>query len=204
VGVECVALPPVIDPARVRVERPDGGRFVTFVNPEPGKGVFVFARIAEALGRTRPDIPFLVVEGRGRTDWLSKTGIDWTGITTIHRMANTPDPRQFYRQSRLVLMPSVAPESFGLVAAEAIMNGIPVIASDRGALPEVVGGDGVCLPIPAHITPETRTPPTAEEVQPWVTAIPEWCRRSVSPASPPWLPDVAVSRWEEFLGRLSR
>jgi len=171
VGIECVVLPPVIDPNRVLTDRPDGGKFVTFVNPEPGKGVFWFARLAEVLGRTRPDIPFLVVEGRGRTDWLAKAGIDWTGITTIHRMANTPDPKAFYRLSRLVLVPSVAPESFGLVAAEAILNGIPVIASDRGALPEVVGESGECLPIPARVTPESRVPSSTEEVRPWVEVV---------------------------------
>ena len=37
-----------------------------FVNPQPTKGLFVFARIAEQLQRRRPDIPILVVESRGQ------------------------------------------------------------------------------------------------------------------------------------------
>lgn len=40
----------------------------------------------------------------------------------------------------LLVVPSIAPETFGLVAAEAMAAGTPVIVSDAGALPEVVGG----------------------------------------------------------------
>ena len=53
-------------------------QYVTFVNPEPRKGVHVFARIAEVLARRRPDIPVLLVEGAARTtclrDWASISG----------------------------------------------------------------------------------------------------------------------------------
>ena len=45
-------------------------------------------------------------------------------------MANTPDPRDFYRVSRAVLMPSLWRESLERVAIEAMANGIPVLASD--------------------------------------------------------------------------
>jgi glycosyltransferase involved in cell wall biosynthesis len=44
-----------------------------------------------------------------------------------------------------VVVPSVWDEPFGLVAAEAQLAGVPVIASRRGALPEIVGGAGGLL-----------------------------------------------------------
>ena len=47
-------------------------RYVTFVNPQPEKGAAVFARIALELGRRRPEIPLLVVEGRGTADGLAE------------------------------------------------------------------------------------------------------------------------------------
>ena len=45
-------------------------RYMTFINPEPNKGVYVFARIACELARRRPDIPLLVTQGRSRADAL--------------------------------------------------------------------------------------------------------------------------------------
>lgn len=41
----------------------------------------------------------------------------------------------------MLVVPSIAPESFGLVVAEAMSARIPVIVSDAGALAEVVGGE---------------------------------------------------------------
>src|SRR2546422_4932322 len=81
-GLKCVVLPYAIDWQRVLVagERSDtphpgplpqgareypqrstlnARRYVTFVNPQPTKGLFVFARIAEQIARRRPDIPVL-------------------------------------------------------------------------------------------------------------------------------------------------
>ena len=77
-----------------------------------------------------------MVEGRGKADGLAGLPVDLSGLTNLHRMANTPDPRDFYRVSRVVLMPSLWRESLGRVPIEAMANGIPVLASDRGALPE--------------------------------------------------------------------
>ena len=68
------------------------GQYVTFVNPQPEKGVFVFARIAAELARRRPDIPLLVVEGRGKAGWLQRTGLDLGALGNISVMANNARP----------------------------------------------------------------------------------------------------------------
>lgn len=47
-----------------------------------------------------------------------------------------------YSAARMLVLPSLD-EGFGLPAAEAMSCGVPVAASNRGALPEVVGGAGV-------------------------------------------------------------
>jgi glycosyltransferase involved in cell wall biosynthesis len=49
---------------------------------------------------------------------------------------------EFYRNARFLVTPSVCFETFGLVAAEAMSQGIPVISSSIGGLPEIVT-DGV-------------------------------------------------------------
>jgi len=155
---------------RLMVDRPEP-RFVTFINPQPEKGMSVFARIALELGQRRPDIPLLLVEGRGTSDALAGLEVDLSGLTNLNRMANTPDPRDFYRVSRVVLMPSLWRESLGRVPIEAMANGIPVLASDRGALPETLGDAGFVFTIPERITAANCAVPTAREVAPWVAVI---------------------------------
>ncbi len=49
---------------------------------------------------------------------------------------------EFYRNAQFSVVPSTCFETFGLVAAEAMSHGLPVIASKIGALPEIVE-DGV-------------------------------------------------------------
>jgi glycosyltransferase involved in cell wall biosynthesis len=131
----------------------------------------VFARIALELGRRRPEISLLVVEGRGRSDRLAGVALDLSGLTNLHRMAHTPDPRDFYRVSLAALMPSLWRESLGRVAIEAMANGIPVLAGDRGALPETLGAAGFVFTIPARCTPAGPAVPTPREVAPWVAVL---------------------------------
>jgi glycosyltransferase involved in cell wall biosynthesis len=154
---------------------PEGeGTFVTFVNPTPLKGVFVFARIAQELSRRRPDIPLLIVEGSGKASFLPKLGIDLSGVKNLRIMPNTPDVRQVFARTKLLVMPSLM-ENAALLAMEAMLNGIPVLASNRGGLPETISDAGFLFEIPDRFTPETWELPTAEEVALWVeTTIRLW------------------------------
>ena len=106
------------------------------------------------------------MEGRGTSDALARLPVDLSGLTNLHRMANTPDPRDFYRVSRAVLVPSLWRESLGRVPMEAMVNGIPVLASDRGALPETLGNSGFLFTVPERYTPQSMEIPTAREVAP--------------------------------------
>ena len=171
-GLDCVVLPNLIDLDRVRVpvEARDP-RYVTFVNPSVEKGVYPFARIADELGRVRPEIPILVVEGRGSERTLADCGLDLTRRGNVFLMGHTPDPRQFWGVTRICLMPSLWWENQPLVAIEAMCNGIPVVGSDRGGIPEALGRAGIVLPLSDRLTPQTRELPTLDEVAPWVEAI---------------------------------
>ena len=62
-------------------------------------------------------------------------------------------------------------ENQPLVAIEAMINGVPVLGSNRGGVPETLGEAGSILPIPAHVTPSSQSLPTPEETAPWVDAI---------------------------------
>lgn len=54
---------------------------------------------------------------------------------------------RFYRGARMLVVPSIWHETFGIVAAEAMSHGIPVIAVRLGALPDLVidGVTGLCF-----------------------------------------------------------
>lgn len=50
-------------------------------------------------------------------------------------------PAQFFSSVDLVVIPSVWPESFGLVATETMSARVPLIVSNAGALPQIVGDE---------------------------------------------------------------
>jgi glycosyltransferase involved in cell wall biosynthesis len=140
-GRRPTAIPPLIDPERYRTV-PEG-RCVTFVNPLPVKGLAV----ALGLAAARPDIPFELVES-----WPLRRAEEARLAAALPRLPNVtltrrlPDMRPVYGRSRLLLAPSRWIESWGRVASEAQISGLPVLASSSGGLPEAVGPGGILLP----------------------------------------------------------
>jgi hypothetical protein len=63
----------------------------------------VFARIAVVLNEYRPDTPLLVVEGRGTSDALARLPLELSGLTHLHHMVSTSDPRDFHQRPNRVL-----------------------------------------------------------------------------------------------------
>jgi glycosyltransferase involved in cell wall biosynthesis len=159
------------------VEAPEAmRRFVTFVNPSYAKGSLLFARLADMLGSTRPDIPILVVQSATSAGSLNTIqGLDFTKYPHIMASPPTPRPSDFFALTRILLVPSTFGEPFGRVSAEALINGVPPIVSDRGALPETVGKGGIVIPLPPWLTPDARDLPSAEETRPWFDAVCELC-----------------------------
>jgi glycosyltransferase involved in cell wall biosynthesis len=169
-GLQATAVPCPIGWARVQCPTVEP-RYLTCINPQPAKGAALVARLAVELQQRVPEVPLLLVEGRSRAGGLNAFGLDLSGLRNLHRLANTADPRQFYQVTRALLVPSFGQEMFGRVAAEALANGIPVLASDRGGLPEVLAETGQILPVPPSYTGRTLAVPTAVEVAPWVSAV---------------------------------
>jgi len=152
--------------------------FVTFVNPSLHKGVLLFARLADMLGSRRPDIPILVVQSGDSGGSLNAIpGVDFSRYPQIMAAPPVPTPADYFALTRILVVPSVWEEPFGRVAAEAMINGIPPIVGNRGALPQVVGGDfadgggGRVLPIPDWMTPQTTDVPSEHEIEPWYDAV---------------------------------
>ncbi|MGH9408580.1 MAG: glycosyltransferase, partial [Vicinamibacterales bacterium] len=152
--------------------------FVTFVNPSPHKGLLLFARLADMLGSRRADIPMLVVQsGHSGGSLTAIPGLDFSKYPQLMAAPPVPTPADYFALTRLLVVPSVWEEPFGRVAAEAMINGIPPLVSERGSLPHVIGGDfrdggaGRVLPIPDWMTFKTTALPTEHEIEPWYEAV---------------------------------
>ena len=145
-GIDSTVVPPLVLPERYFVST--RGDRVLFVNPTPIKGVEIMFALAAAC----PDIPFLVSESWGldpnwRAYCLNRAAV----LSNIEWSGPTRDMRPVYARSRTLLMPSLWEEAFGRTVVEAQINAIPVVASDRGALPDTVGAGGVLVDAHAPI-----------------------------------------------------
>ncbi len=177
IGLESTPLEPPIDWSTVVAPR-ESRAFVTFVHPARHKGLLLFARLADMLGRRRPDIPILVVQsGHTAGSLNSIPGLDFSSYPQIMAAPPVAVPADYFALTRILLVPSVWDEPFGRVAAEAMINGIPALVGNRGALPHVVGGDfaqgggGRVLPIPEWLTEKSTRLPEESEVEPWYDAV---------------------------------
>ena len=105
---------------------------------EPRKNL---ATLLQALVRTPEDVRLIVV---GEAGWVDSEPAEIARALGVHervRFAGRVDDAeldQLYRGARLLLHPALS-EGFGLIVLEAMQRGVPVICSDSGALPEVVG-----------------------------------------------------------------
>jgi glycosyltransferase involved in cell wall biosynthesis len=133
----CGADSPVIYPAvdyknyKAKHRNP---KYITFLRPKIHKGVDIFLKIADSM----PEKEFLVV---GDTDRLK----DLKARKNVRYVPWTADVKRFYAQTKVLLIPSIWHEPFSRVSLEAMCNGIPCIASNRGGLPEAVGNAGIVI-----------------------------------------------------------
>jgi glycosyltransferase involved in cell wall biosynthesis len=123
---------------------PDG--YVLFLGTlEPRKNVGTLLDAFENLKRRMPRAPKLVLAGRATADsapWLERLRRAPLAGSVEHRgYVPAAERERLFAGARLLVMPSLD-EGFGMPVLEAMAAGVPVVASDRGALPEVLGGAG--------------------------------------------------------------
>ena len=114
----------------------------------PLKGVrYLLEALAELVPRY-PELELLMV-GKPRPDGDTEQLIAKLGIAERIRFVSGISTEQLvthYAEAQVVIVPSVY-EGFGLPAGEAMACGVPVVSTDGGALPEVVGDAGIQVPI---------------------------------------------------------
>jgi glycosyltransferase involved in cell wall biosynthesis len=152
-----IALCPPGAPAWPARTTPPASGYVLFVGTlEPRKNVGALLDAYERLlgrpadaGRDTSGrhaaLPELVLAGQATASsrsWLAR--LDRPPLRGVVRHLGYVDAahrRALYEGARLLVLPSLD-EGFGLPVLEAMTIGVPVIAANRGALPEVVGAAG--------------------------------------------------------------
>jgi glycosyltransferase involved in cell wall biosynthesis len=138
IGVDRTVFRPQAD-----VEPVPGRIMVTSSSDVPMKGLVPLLEAAAKL-RTERDIE-LVVIGNPRPDGRVAKAIERLDLAPIVRCVSGITDAELarnYAQAQVAVVPSLY-EGFSLPAIEAMACGIPLVATTGGALPEVVGTDGV-------------------------------------------------------------
>lgn len=126
-----------------REAEPAAGGCILFVGSlEPRKNLDLLLDAYERLLHRQPDAPRLVLAGR-----MTPAGAGiverarepvFRGRVELPGYVDEPTKRALFHRALVFVLPSHA-EGFGLPAVEAMTAGVPVVAANRGALPEVLG-----------------------------------------------------------------
>ena len=178
--------------------------FVTMINPCELKGVSIFA----GLARKFVDIEFAAVPTWGADqDLIDRLRV----LPNVRILKPAKDIEDILGQTRILLVPSLWPETFGYVVPEAMLRGIPVLASDIGGLPEAKLGVDYVLPVlPGEFRKDGFVSPP-QDLLPWSQALDELlsdedtyrqCSQQSRRAAHDFVAGVSVSRFEALMDQL--
>ncbi len=173
-GIESVALP---FPGYGGGPFPDFSSFerglVLMVNPSEIKGLTIFVELAKAF----PDVEFGAVRSWATSD--SAVAAIRT-VPNIRMIEPHPDIDTILDRTRILLAPSLWQEAFPVIVIEAMLRGIPVIASRVGGLPEAKLGTDFVIPVNAicewelgieagKVSVNPKVP--RQDLAPWISAL---------------------------------
>ena len=148
------------------------GKAVTMINPCAVKGISIFAALADRF----PSVPFRALRGWGTTAADAEMLARRPNVTLAEPVAGIGEE---LARARVLLMPSLWFEGFGLIVMEAMLQGIPVVSSDSGGLLEAKQGTGHVIPVrpiesyrreyDARHMPIADVPP--QDLEPWVASL---------------------------------
>ncbi len=145
---------------------------ITLINPCAVKGISIFLALADRL----PQYSFGALPGWGTT---AADRAELEKRPNVVVLPNCKDITEVLARTRLLLMPSLWYEGFGLSVMEAMLHAIPVVSSDSGGLVEAKAGTGFVVPVRAierfEAAFDERGMPKpivgATDIGPWVAAI---------------------------------
>jgi glycosyltransferase involved in cell wall biosynthesis len=114
------------------------GRLVTT------KGVRVLLEAAQFLRQQGRSLEFLILGDGPERSALEALARQWQLGSQVQFLGRVPQPQlsEILATADFVVIPSLGGEVFGMVVAENMLRGIPVLASNLGAFVEVLGASG--------------------------------------------------------------
>jgi glycosyltransferase involved in cell wall biosynthesis len=137
---------------------------VTMINPCLLKGLPIFLELATLF----PEAPFAAVPTwGGDTAVLNALAL----LPNVTILEPADDIGAVLSGTRVLLAPSLVPETFGYVAVDAMLRGIPVLTGDLGGQPEAKLGVDFTLPVaPARRTGNGHVA-QPQDIAPWRAAL---------------------------------
>jgi surfactin synthase thioesterase subunit/glycosyltransferase involved in cell wall biosynthesis len=175
-GIDAVHVPISL---MEREDWPELGRFdnqfTTLVNPCAVKGIDIFLALADAF----PETAFAAVPMWG-TNQRDQAALRARANVTV--IPPEDDINTLLARTRVLLVPSLWAEARSRMVVEAMLRGVPVMASDVGGIPEAMMGVPYLLPVNPIVKYQTRLD---EQMVPVAEVPPQ-----------------ATGPWREALGRL--
>jgi surfactin synthase thioesterase subunit len=147
-------------------------QFVTLVNPCAVKGIDIFLALADAF----PETAFAAVPMWG-TNQRDQAALRARANVTL--IEPVDDINLLLARTRVLLVPSLWAEARSRIVVEAMLRGVPVMASNVGGIPEAMMGVPYLLPVnpiaryqtrlDEQMVPVAEVPPQATE--PWREAL---------------------------------
>lgn len=172
-GIPAVSVPisPLDPPPYPELGRFEN-EFVTLVNPCAVKGISIFLALADCM----PEVQFAGVPTWGTTQTDRAALASRSNITLLDPVDNVDD---ILRRTRVLLVPSLWAEARSRIVVEAMLRGVPVIASNIGGIPEAKLGVDYLLPVrpiekyraqlDEQMVPRADLPP--QDIGPWQAAL---------------------------------
>jgi amino acid adenylation domain-containing protein len=186
---------------------------VLLMNGSAVKGVSIFLELA----RTMPEVKFAALPGYGTTP-ADRAAL--SALPNVTLLANRKNLDDILCQTSVLLMPTLWIEGFGMAVVDAMLRGIPVLASNYGGLTEAKLGTDYLIPVrpieqfedklDANLLPTPIVP--TQDIGPWQQALSEllsnretYERQSAAArtAALSFVSGLSVRPFEDWLGQLA-
>ncbi len=184
--INCVVLGSFLPVVGVpRAQREDGSvvepHRITMINPSLDKGVALFTKLATMAPAVAQELKFTVYEtyqgqfaeqiaqahDLGATD----PAFSAEALQCIEVLPPTTPSREVLAETKVLIAPSLSFEGINALTREAVVSGIPVLATNQIGLAESIGEAGVLLEIPAYCLNDHHVVPRGEDMANFVKGL---------------------------------